>query len=330
MKESSGERKVKTSHADALVEHGWLLSEPAPRIDVVECDGVEVTCVRDDLLHPWAGGNKLRKLDAILPAVLSRGRDVVTCGGAQSAHTAALAGSCAERGARCHVLSRGEPHEVRVGYALMTEVFAATVRHVSRDDYARRVELMEEWAADLSAEVVPEGGAMLESSYGMVRLVEGLVEALGRAPRTLVVDSGTGATATGLALACAWLELPWSVEGVMLLDAMRGGFAETSARLHDAWVARHGVLPQEFALDWVPRPTKRRFGSANRGDVQECVRIARETGVVFDPIYTLEAWRYVVSMPPERRRDAVLIHTGGALHLAGVAQRWPGWIGREA
>jgi 1-aminocyclopropane-1-carboxylate deaminase/D-cysteine desulfhydrase-like pyridoxal-dependent ACC family enzyme len=31
------------------------------------------TVVRDDLLHPVAGGNKMRKLDALLPALLSAG-----------------------------------------------------------------------------------------------------------------------------------------------------------------------------------------------------------------------------------------------------------------
>lgn len=330
MRESSGERKGKTSRAGVLVEHGWLLEDAAPRVDVVAHAGVEITCARDDLLHPWAGGNKLRKLDALLPAALARSPRLVTCGGAQSAHAAAVAGLCAERGAACHVLSRGEPAQVLVGYALMTSVFAASVRHVSRDDYARRVELMKEWARELGAEVIPEGGATLEAAYGLVRLVEGLADALGRAPRTLVVDSGTGATATGLALGCAWLGLPWEVEGVMLLDAARGGYADTAERMRAGWVGRHGALPAELALSWVPRPTPRRFGSAKRGDVRECLEIARATGVVFDPIYTLEAWRHVVGMAPERRRRAVLVHTGGALHLAGVAQRWPGWMARGA
>jgi D-cysteine desulfhydrase len=47
--------------------------------------------VRDDLLHPLVGGNKLRKLDAIIPALAAAHvTDVVTCGGAQSAHTVAV------------------------------------------------------------------------------------------------------------------------------------------------------------------------------------------------------------------------------------------------
>ncbi|VAH62912.1 unnamed protein product [Triticum turgidum subsp. durum] len=52
-----------------------------PRFDVV----------RDDLLHPLANGNKARKLDALLPLIRRRGAtDVITCGGCQSAHAAAV------------------------------------------------------------------------------------------------------------------------------------------------------------------------------------------------------------------------------------------------
>ncbi|VAH78737.1 unnamed protein product [Triticum turgidum subsp. durum] len=47
--------------------------------------------VRDDLLHPLANGNKARKLDALLPLLRRRGAtDVITCGGCQSAHAAAV------------------------------------------------------------------------------------------------------------------------------------------------------------------------------------------------------------------------------------------------
>ncbi|CAH9117386.1 unnamed protein product [Cuscuta europaea] len=47
--------------------------------------------VRDDLLHPMVNGNKARKLDALLPLLVDNSvTDVVTCGGCQSAHAAAV------------------------------------------------------------------------------------------------------------------------------------------------------------------------------------------------------------------------------------------------
>ena len=114
--------------------------------------------VRDDLLHPFAGGNKLRKLDALLPQLKSQGvSDVVSstacfrsptacpqhaglcmqvcCGGAQSAHTAAVACLCAEQGLRAHSLIRGERPAVPAGNLLLAGMFGS-VQHVTRAEYS--------------------------------------------------------------------------------------------------------------------------------------------------------------------------------------------------
>ncbi|KAK3165162.1 hypothetical protein QOZ80_1AG0029720 [Eleusine coracana subsp. coracana] len=76
--------------------------------------------VRDDLLHPLANGNKARKLDALLPLLRRRGAtDIVTCGGCQSAHAAAVAVHCAEQGIRPHILMRGEQLDVPTGLQVL-------------------------------------------------------------------------------------------------------------------------------------------------------------------------------------------------------------------
>eukprot|EP00959_Pyramimonas_sp_CCMP1952_P377157 7899727-Pyramimonas_sp.AAC.1 len=115
-------------------EHGYYNAGPTPAIqrdpschqpsNSDEESRGSFLIVRDDLLHPLTGGthsrlrgrrlvysfctasvqrsdrhgNKLRKLDALLPLLQSDGAtDVLTCGGCQSAHTAAVgesSGSC--------------------------------------------------------------------------------------------------------------------------------------------------------------------------------------------------------------------------------------------
>jgi 1-aminocyclopropane-1-carboxylate deaminase/D-cysteine desulfhydrase-like pyridoxal-dependent ACC family enzyme len=66
--------------------------------------------------------------------------------------------------------------------------------------------------------VVPEGAATPTALLGFVRLAAYLARpgAWGAQSRTLVVDSGTGATAVGLALGAALAGAPWTVHGVML------------------------------------------------------------------------------------------------------------------
>ncbi|KAM7252215.1 hypothetical protein ACFE04_024098 [Oxalis oulophora] len=59
--------------------------------------------VRDDLLHPLINGNKARKLDGLLPLLEQQSvTHVVTCGGCQSAHAAAV-----ERNTVAFSLTRG-------------------------------------------------------------------------------------------------------------------------------------------------------------------------------------------------------------------------------
>ncbi|KAJ6431059.1 hypothetical protein OIU84_018537 [Salix udensis] len=98
--------------------------------------------VRDDLLHPLVNGNKARKLDALLPLLVDYSvTDVVTCGGCQSAHAAAVAVSCAERGLKSHLLLRGEQPEILTGYNLISTIYG-DVTYVPRSIYSRRMTML--------------------------------------------------------------------------------------------------------------------------------------------------------------------------------------------
>ncbi|XP_059657789.1 D-cysteine desulfhydrase 2, mitochondrial [Cornus florida] len=98
--------------------------------------------VRDDLLHPLVNGNKARKLDGLFPLIEDHSvTDVVTCGGCQSAHAAAVAVSCAEKGLTSHLLLRGEQPEIPTGYNLISMLYG-NVTYVPRSLYAKREEMI--------------------------------------------------------------------------------------------------------------------------------------------------------------------------------------------
>ncbi|KAL5171156.1 D-cysteine desulfhydrase 2, mitochondrial [Glycine soja] len=106
--------------------------------------------VRDDLLHPLVNGNKARKLDGLLPLLQHYSvTDVVTCGGCQSAHTAAIAVLCAERGIVSHLLLRGEQPEILTGYNLMSTMYG-NVTYVPRTVYANREEMLKSYAESVA------------------------------------------------------------------------------------------------------------------------------------------------------------------------------------
>ncbi|CAL5203762.1 unnamed protein product [Lathyrus oleraceus] len=106
--------------------------------------------VRDDLLHPLINGNKARKLDGLLPLLQDYSvTDVVTCGGCQSAHTAAIAVLCAERGIMSHLLLRGEQPEILTGYNLMSTIYG-NVTYVPRTIYANREDMLKNYARSVA------------------------------------------------------------------------------------------------------------------------------------------------------------------------------------
>uniref|UniRef100_A0A803PH46 D-cysteine desulfhydrase n=1 Tax=Cannabis sativa TaxID=3483 RepID=A0A803PH46_CANSA len=158
--------KVKLSREEfvaALLDRRWTLPKPDTKIQQIILSSKKVThpflemiekesqepsfyVVRDDLLHPLVNGNKSRKLDALFPLVEDHlVTDVVTCGGCQSAHAAAVAVSCAERGIKSHLLLRGEQPEIQTGYNLISSLYG-NVTYIPRSVYADRTKMLKRHA----------------------------------------------------------------------------------------------------------------------------------------------------------------------------------------
>lgn len=95
---------------------------------------VEIYVKRDDCNSGLAfGGNKIRKLEYIIPDAIASGADtLVSIGGVQSNHTRQVAAVAAKIGMKCHLVQESwVPHEDavydRVGNILMSRVMGATV-----------------------------------------------------------------------------------------------------------------------------------------------------------------------------------------------------------
>lgn len=79
----------------------------------------------------------------------------LTCGGLQSAHTAAVAAACAEQGIRAHLLVRGERPAVPTGFHLLARMYGQ-VTYVKRSEYADRKAMMTKHANIISGSARPD------------------------------------------------------------------------------------------------------------------------------------------------------------------------------
>ena len=106
-----------------------------PRLTEALGGNVEVWAKRDDCNSGLAlGGNKLRKLEYIVPDAIASGADtLVSIGGVQSNHTRQVAAVAAKIGMKCRLVQESwVPHEDavydRVGNILLTRLMGADSR----------------------------------------------------------------------------------------------------------------------------------------------------------------------------------------------------------
>ncbi|MGC5778761.1 1-aminocyclopropane-1-carboxylate deaminase [Methylobacterium sp. NFXW15] len=135
--------------------------EPLKRLSAHLGGGVEIYAKREDCNSGLAyGGNKLRKLEYIVPDALASGADtLVSIGGVQSNHTRMVAAVAAKLGLKCRLIQEAwVPHEDavydRVGNILLSRLMGAEAQLV---DDGFDIGIRDSWKRAL-AEVEAEGG----------------------------------------------------------------------------------------------------------------------------------------------------------------------------
>ena len=128
-------------HLDRFPRHkltfGTTPIEALPRLSSHLGGKVEIFAKREDMNSGLAfGGNKLRKLEYLIPEALAEGCDtLVTIGGVQSNHTRQVAAVAAKLGLKCRLVQESwvnwsDAVYDRVGKILMSRVLGAHVELV--------------------------------------------------------------------------------------------------------------------------------------------------------------------------------------------------------
>jgi 1-aminocyclopropane-1-carboxylate deaminase len=175
---------------------------------------VEIFAKRDDCNSGLAfGGNKLRKLEYIVPDAIAAGADtLVTIGGVQSNHTRQVAATAAKIGMKCRLVQESwVPFEDavydRVGNILMSRVMGADIELVNegfdigiRESWERAIADVKRkggkpYAIPAGASVHPLGGL---GYVGFAEEVRAQEKELGFDFDFIVVCTVTGSTHAGM------------------------------------------------------------------------------------------------------------------------------------
>jgi D-cysteine desulfhydrase len=311
--------------------------EPLPRTSTVI--GVEVLVKRDDLTGAELSGNKVRKLEFLLAEAQDQGADtVITCGGEQSNHCRATALAAARVGLASRVVLRTDDPAAPpppTDNILLDRLAGATVRWISRPDWARRNAIMEEEAAVVRAAggrpyVIPEGGSNAMGSWGYVACAAELADdlaALPARPTTIVCACGSGGTAAGLALGAKLVGL--TERGVKFAAVNvcddRDYFTRVITRICGEMTARWSLATSITAeeLDIVDGHVGRGYAKSRPEELETIRDVCRRDGLVLDPVYTGKAFHGIAAEVARDRgrfgERIVFVHTGGIFGLFPAA-----------
>lgn len=275
--------------------------EKLPRLSAHLGGQVELFAKRDDCNSGLAfGGNKLRKLEYIVPDAIASGADtLVSIGGVQSNHTRMVAATAAKIGMKCRLVQESwVPHEDavydRVGNILLSRVMGADVQLV---DEGFDIGIRASWEnalADVKAKggkpyPIPAGASVHKfGGLGYVGFAEEVMaqEAeLGFKFDFIVVCTVTGSTHAGMVVGFAKDGRQRNVIGIdasftpaqtraQVLDIAQ----KTSALIGGKDIVEDDVvLNEDYAYPVYGVPSK---------ETIEAIRLsARLEGMMTDPVY---------------------------------------------
>ena len=314
--------------------------EHLPRLTEALGGAVEIYAKRDDCNSGLAmGGNKLRKLEYIVPDILASGADtLVSIGGVQSNHTRMVAAVAAKLGLKCRLVQESwVPHEDavydRVGNILMTRLMGADSR-VIEDGFDIGIrksweDAMEEVRAEggrpygipAGASVHPLGGL---GYVGFAEEVRAQERELGFAFDYIVVCVVTGSTQAGMVVG---FKADGRAERVIGIDGS-GTPEQTRAQVTE--IARNTAelveLGQEISEADVhinPDYAYPAYGVPSR-ETNEAIRLAARTeAMITDPVYEGKSMQGLIDLTrkgffPKGSR-VLYAHLGGAPALNGYA-----------
>jgi 1-aminocyclopropane-1-carboxylate deaminase len=307
--------------------------EPLPRLTAYLGGKVEIWAKREDCNSGLAfGGNKIRKLEYLVPDILAQGCDtLVSIGGVQSNHTRQVAAVAAKLGLKCHLIQGSwvdwpDASYDRVGNIQLSRILGAAIEF-SREDFS--IALKESWARGVDAVRkaggkpygIPAGASDHPlGGLGYAGFAEELRQqekALGMRFDAILTASGSGSTQAGMVVGFAEEERASQVIGIDITAqpaATRAMVmkiaAETAEKVALARAIRDSdvTLIEDYAYPAYGIPS---------AETLEAIRLAaRLEGLVTDPVYEGKSMQALIALVRAGRFPAgarlLYVHLGGA------------------
>ncbi len=288
-------------------------------------DAPKLLVKRDDAISFAFGGNKVRKLEMVLPEAFARGADtLVTVGGVHSNHVRVTASAAARTGLACVLIINGAKPKKLSGNALLDQLSGATIHYVpSRADRVPRMRavIQEIERAGRRPYEVPLGASTPLGALGYARAMHELVEQ-GVRPDAIVLSSSSGGTLAGVVAGVELCGLRTRVTAVSP-DDPAADIAATAQKIIEGMGPLLGLDGPAFArrakISVDDRFIGEGYGIPTAASREAIDLAAKSEALYLDPTYTAKAMAGLISYVREGRfakSETVLFwHTGGQVEL---------------
>lgn len=291
---------------------------------------------REDELNANAVGTKHRKYLSLLPALEHSGNSrIILIGSAHSNNVAGLTQLLRSRGFDVSVLIKTPGNKELTGNQLLLNMLlpAEKIDYVSRGEWPRVERIAEQKVAQLRrrgihATALAEGGYSEAALPGILTLAADLqrnITELGVKFQDIWTDSGTGISAIGLLLGMRLLRITTPRVHITQIAGNPDEFWQRYDQF-ERWLARllQKPLPVERPqVRFLSPATAAAYGSVNSTILRESWSIARETGLLMDPVYSVKhlytVKRALEQRPPEGPQ--LILYNGGTLGMSGFQSR---------
>ena len=311
-----------------------------PRLSKEINGNLEIYAKRDDCNSGLAfGGNKLRKLEYIIPDAIDSGADtLVSIGGIQSNHTRMVAATAAKIGMKCRLVQeKWVPHfdgvYDRVGNILLTRLMGADSRLVEdgfdigiRKSYEEAIQSVKDeggkpYGIPAGASVHKYGGL---GYVGFAEEVREQEKELGFKFDYFIVCVVTGSTQAGMIVGFAEDNRANRIIGI---DAS-GTYEQTRSHVkqiadNTSELVELGRKVRDDEIIINPDYAYPAYGVPS-GETIEAIRLAARTeALITDPVYEGKSMQGLIDLAKKKifpeRSKIIYVHLGGAPALNGYS-----------
>jgi len=280
---------------------------------------------RDDNTGLASGGNKTRKLEYLIKQAIDEDCDtIITAGAQQSNHCRQTAAACSIAGLECHLLLGGKKPKVYDGNLLLSSILGADIyftgeNRKGEDNYTLKNKLEKKGN---KCYVIPYGGSDLIGAMGFVNAIKELKEQL--MEQKLKIDyiffaSSSGGTQAGLTLGKEIYQLNFELIPISIDKDETNGLSLEKVVFN---IVKEGLqklrIKKKIQLSEIQLYRdydKDGYGVVTNNEINAINELAKNEGVLLDPVYTARAFYGMLDFLKEKKIPAnsnvLFWHTGG-------------------